>query len=788
MVTANELLYGVSAVDKTLIISNDLRTIAIPSSVKNLGVESDDDVLRLNFKMPRYIGNIDLSVFSIRINYLNAEGEGDIYTVSDAVSSSEYITFSWLVGPNATKYKGDTKFNICMRTTLSDGTVDREYNTTIASLPVLEGLEVDEGYLETYTDLLEQWRRELFGIGDTEEAAIRAVSKAEQEAIANKGAEVLATIPEDYATAVSMTDNADRTKADAIICSAQGETISVADSSDDYIRALKIFGKTTQVSTTGIQLLNNTNTTLTTNGITFTSNEDGSISIFGTASDHAYYLFDFQNDIPVKNTELIASISGHNKVSMVIGYFTDVDTFVNEIVAVNSSTTKTFTYPNEATATRTFLAINAGTSIDATVYPLLRLSSINSSVYEPYSGGVPSPSPEWPQELMHVGNDTAIQTKLMGKNFVNIHDTPSALLATTATVDGESVTVTTTDDSTLSRAVYKVDYPLNVPLRLSFDATILQLDPTGAGSTVRLRKGARSVGIIMLDLNAVGVKKHYDVTISPLVEEGYDLWLYLRTFSGATGTISVKFENIQIEIGDATTGYDPYKNPQVLMSDRTLAGIPVTSGGNYTDDNGQQWICDEIDFERGVYIQRCKTETLTFEPEVNDYGTRYVCYGVSVTPHQLCTVCMCPQLAYSPDVGLMGPYTHNGIRITPTYRGGTVVARWDDAVIESLTVTYLRATPLETPLTAEEINAFQFAHTNFPNTTVLNDAGAWMELKYNADTKTYLDNCFRPTDEQVQTAVNRYLTENPVSGATFVDTVTGKPYQLSVINGKLTLV
>lgn len=35
-----------------------------------------------------------------------------------------------------------------------------------------------------------------------------------------------------------------------------------------------------------------------------------------------------------------------------------------------------------------------------------------------------------------------------------------------------------------------------------------------------------------------------------------------------------------------------------------LPGIPVASGGNYTDENGQQWICDEVDLGRGVYVQR----------------------------------------------------------------------------------------------------------------------------------------------------------------------------------------
>ena len=35
-----------------------------------------------------------------------------------------------------------------------------------------------------------------------------------------------------------------------------------------------------------------------------------------------------------------------------------------------------------------------------------------------------------------------------------------------------------------------------------------------------------------------------------------------------------------------------------------LPGIPVDSGGNYTDESGQQWICDEIDLKRGKYVQR----------------------------------------------------------------------------------------------------------------------------------------------------------------------------------------
>lgn len=162
MATAAELLADVVEIDRTLVIDNSFRTIKIPSTVPNLGVEYDDEVLRLNFKMPRFVSDTDLSDFPIRINYINAKGESDAYTVREPIVGDQDITFSWLVGPTATRYKGNTKFNVCLKQIDSEGYVLREFNTTIATLPVLEGLEVDESIVTNYSDIIEQWRQELF--------------------------------------------------------------------------------------------------------------------------------------------------------------------------------------------------------------------------------------------------------------------------------------------------------------------------------------------------------------------------------------------------------------------------------------------------------------------------------------------------------------------------------------------------------------------------------------------------------------------------------------------------
>ena len=140
-------------------IDSNLRTINIPITVKNIGVESDDDVKRLEFTMPKKYGEFDLSQFRIRINYMNANGDKSIYLVEDKKVSGDNITFSWLVGRNVTKYKGQVSFIICLKLSDEKGKILKELNTTLCKLEVLEGLEVVPVIDEKTTDIIEQLLR-----------------------------------------------------------------------------------------------------------------------------------------------------------------------------------------------------------------------------------------------------------------------------------------------------------------------------------------------------------------------------------------------------------------------------------------------------------------------------------------------------------------------------------------------------------------------------------------------------------------------------------------------------
>lgn len=142
--------------NSTFVIDKNLRTIAIPSSFV-LGVYNDKNTQIIPFAMPRYYNDIDLSEFTIRVNFLNAHAEGDIYLVYGQEVGEDTITFDWIVNRPAYAYAGDVSFVVCMRLVDENNIVIKEYNTTISHVPVLQGIEVENPISENIVaDLLAQ--------------------------------------------------------------------------------------------------------------------------------------------------------------------------------------------------------------------------------------------------------------------------------------------------------------------------------------------------------------------------------------------------------------------------------------------------------------------------------------------------------------------------------------------------------------------------------------------------------------------------------------------------------
>lgn len=143
-------------VNKVLTIDNDLRIITIPPCITNLGVEGDGGVRRLHFSMPRHYGEFDLGKFVVRVHYENAAKEGDLYVPDDVEITDDAISFSWLAGDFALKYKGKVTFLVRLKKLDEAGNVVKKFNTAVAALPVLRGMETDQAIVEDHPDILEQ--------------------------------------------------------------------------------------------------------------------------------------------------------------------------------------------------------------------------------------------------------------------------------------------------------------------------------------------------------------------------------------------------------------------------------------------------------------------------------------------------------------------------------------------------------------------------------------------------------------------------------------------------------
>lgn len=156
MPTVDEVLNDAEVVDSVCVIDSVTRVINIPSEYEELGVESDEKVLRVPFTCPKIVGdNIDLSNLDLFINYRNANDELGLYLVDDVQVVDDKITFSWLLSRNVTKYQGTVDYIVCAKKS-DNGDLTNEWNTKIASGTVAEGLEANRVIVEESADVIEQ--------------------------------------------------------------------------------------------------------------------------------------------------------------------------------------------------------------------------------------------------------------------------------------------------------------------------------------------------------------------------------------------------------------------------------------------------------------------------------------------------------------------------------------------------------------------------------------------------------------------------------------------------------
>lgn len=206
------------------------------------------------------------------------------------------------------------------------------------------------------------------------------------------------------------------------------------------------------------------------------------------------------------------------------------------------------------------------------------------------------------------------------------------------------------------------------------------------------------------------------------------------------------FSGLMVSL-DSSTTYSPYHEQLLTLSTPNgLPGIPVTSGGNYTDQNGQQWICDEIDLERGVKVQRvgkvtplrassgwnklANTEELRIaNPFIRSYGRVIM----------LCNTFKLVPITWNVDTPYIFSYAGEGnYSIAFRLPLGAYSATYFQE--HPTTVYGIFPTPIETPLTPAEIAAYKAITAYAPDTVVQASDGAGVKLEYQRDVNIVIKN------------------------------------------------
>lgn len=380
----------------------------------------------------------------------------------------------------------------------------------------------------------------------------------------------------------------------------QGET-HLEDSDNGKIQDMIIYGRSSQFTTTGKNLLKYPyiETTKTSQGIMFTDNKDGSINVSGTATDTVYY--NLYSNMDGKRLTLA---SGTYK--LVAKGRSKCNVFVNNGVT-SAQNEGTFTITDGHNDVWCFIQVFKGLAVDETIYPMIQLASSTDESYEPYTGGKPSPNPDYPQEIKSVGDSGSVAVKVTGKNILDMRKSRES-------ITNSGVTYARNADYSFTRTGTATDSIGNVWM--------------AGGYMVKPNADLSNVFCVLLKGVTYSIKDCVLIARSPdgkaLVARNENFVptqdMYITGVRNENFIINKTYNDIvypAVYVGAKALQYEPYRE-QLLTLPYTLNAIPVSSDGNVTID-GQQYIADRVVEKDGVFgIERNIREIHTNTKAMNN--------------------------------------------------------------------------------------------------------------------------------------------------------------------------
>ena len=353
-----------------------------------------------------------------------------------------------------------------------------------------------------------------------------------------------------------------------------------------------------------------------------------------------------------------------------------------------------------------------------------------------------TPSPDNPVPIISAGDGGSVAVRVTGKNLIQPYTKNTHFAKNGVTMDYDMATQLVHVYGTSTDLADLYDGLQQIPFHVKSAVTMSLAEVSGnipASVTIQYSD------FTTLRLSCTASKPYSTGAFDRPDAPGF-LRFVVNVPEGLTLDFSFK---VQLELGVTATTYEPnHKQTLTLSTPNGLPGIPVTSGGNYTDQNGQQWVCDEVDLERGVKVQRVnrlklddlswryeftptnKSDTFISDVPTSQAGTEQ--------GYSLCQYAVFDGIAYDIEMAKSCRCYVWTKSATLQFKAGSGVnsvdafSEWLKARPDA-SISYCLATPIETSLTPAEIAAYKALTAYAPDTVVQASDGAGVKLEYQRD-------------------------------------------------------
>lgn len=358
-------------------------------------------------------------------------------------------------------------------------------------------------------------------------------------------------------------------------------------------------------------------------------------------------------------------------------------------------------------------------------------------------------SPDHPVEIESAGANGMIKVNVFGANIINFPEGEVKNNGITYTSSKGAVTVVGTTGSSSSQT----------------DTGILAYILPKLKGVFYLSGTTQNVNVNIKKVCADGTIKYFGGGKITLDGDEREVKVYIKVDSNKSVNETVR---PMVNAGDTPLPWEPFKSrPELQISTPDgIPGIPVLSDENYTDSNGQKWVCDTLDLAQGIRLNRLKKASLANRPWAKSSNNRFYTplHDASKNIGHCLVLCSCYQ---GTDAGHQLS-DNNQISLyrdsNNTYPDENWLYIRDDTVSTpeemqqkmnqlNAEIIYITASPTKTTLPQEVMEAYGKLHSNDPVTTIMTDAGAGMKVKYIVDTKKYIDQKIAKKIETVNRAI-----------------------------------